>query len=100
MLLIRSKVTGTVPEHKSYPLLVVTFLIPIVAAVWFLGFLVATAPVSPDRPQRGTQDDLPLLPNIPEVVEVGLVLAVGLAFLTLALYLRHFVERREHRPQR
>jgi hypothetical protein len=56
--------------------------------------------VTPDRPQRGTQDDLPLLPNIPEVVEVGLVLAVGLAFLTLALYLRRFVERREDHPQR
>ena len=73
-----------------------------------MAFLGATALVAPEYGRRvsrvaareqHSEGALPLIPNIPQHIEVVLVVLVGLVFITLALYLRRFVERKEeHRP--
>jgi hypothetical protein len=75
-----------------------------------VAFLGATALVAPEYGRRisrvaareqHSEGALPLIPNIPQHIEVVLVVLAGLVFITLALYLRRFVERKEeHRPRR
>ncbi len=75
-----------------------------------MAFLGATALVAPEYGRRvsrvaareqHSEGALPLIPNIPQHIEVVLVVLVGLVFITLALYLRRFVERKEeHRLRR
>jgi hypothetical protein len=75
-----------------------------------VGFLGATALVAPEYGRRisrvaareqHSEGALPLIPNIPQHIEVVLVVLVGLLSLTLGLYLKRFVERKEeHRPRR
>jgi hypothetical protein len=69
-----------------------------------VAFLGATALVAPEYGRRisrvaareqHSEGALPLIPNIPQHIEVVLVVLAGLVFITLALYLRRFVERRE-----